>query len=99
VPICRCGALGPAAGRLRLCDSRLALCRGWLAPTAPGAVATASDPAAAARTPAAANRRMMSTFMVTSFTPFAGYDVDGGGEVVVVARHPRTFRAGWQKHR
>ena len=37
--------------------------------------------------------------MVTSFTPFAGYDVDGGGEVVVVARHPPTFRAGWQKRR
>jgi len=28
---------------------------------------------------------MKVAIMVTSFTPFAGYDVDGGGEVVVVA--------------
>jgi hypothetical protein len=26
----------------------------------------------------------MPSFMMTSFTPFAGYDVDGGREVAVV---------------
>jgi hypothetical protein len=34
--------------------------------------------------------------MVTSFTPFAGYDVDGGREVAV-ATDIQEVRAGWQK--
>jgi len=40
--------------------------------------------AAAARTPAVVNRRAMPRFMTTSFTPFAGYDVDGDREVAVI---------------
>jgi DNA ligase D-like protein (predicted 3'-phosphoesterase) len=36
--------------------------------------------------------------MVTSFTPFARYDVDGGSEVVVATEFTRV-RAGWQKRR
>jgi hypothetical protein len=34
-------------------------------------------------TPAVVNRRMIPGFMVASFTPFAGYDVGRGPEVVV----------------
>jgi DNA ligase D-like protein (predicted 3'-phosphoesterase) len=38
---------------------------------------------------------MILTFMVTSFTPFAGYDVDGGGGVVTRADiRQRSGRAG-----
>jgi DNA ligase D-like protein (predicted 3'-phosphoesterase) len=41
---------------------------------------------------------MMLKFMVTSFTPFAGYDVDRGWEVVVVT-DICNVRAGRQKRR
>jgi hypothetical protein len=62
----------------------------WLAPAAPVTVATASAPAAAARTSAVVNRRAMPRFMMTSFTPFAGYDVDRGLEVAVVTDIQKT---------
>jgi hypothetical protein len=71
--------------------------KGWVQPRA-GVASRLNLAESNARTGLTPWYWVMPRFMMTSVTPFAGYDVDRGREVAVVTDIHKV-RTGWQKRR